>query len=59
MIPNRIVRYFFYLGYSLAQTGRTQFPAFKNSLEGFYAIYMHQGYYIKKPLHYPSVYGLN
>jgi len=59
MVPNRIVRYFYYLGYALAQTGRTQFPVFKDSLGGFYAAYIHQEYYIKEPLHYPSVYGLN
>jgi len=59
MVPNRIVRYFYYLGYALAQTGRTQFPVFKDSLGGFYAAYIHREYYIKEPLHYPSVYGLN
>jgi len=59
MVAYRIVRYFYYLGYALAQSGRTKFPVFKDSLGGFYATYMHQGYYIKDPLRYPSVYGLN
>jgi len=59
MVPNRIVRYFYYLGYALAQSGRTKFPVFKDSLGVFYATYMCQDYCTKEPLRYPSVYGLN
>ena len=59
MVPNRIVRYFYYLGYALAQTGRTEFPVFKNSLDFFYTTYMRQGYCTREPLRYPSMYGFN
>ena len=59
MVPNRVVRYFYYLGYALAQSGRTQFPAFKDGLNNFYSTYLCQEYGIKEPLRYPSVYGLN
>ena len=59
VIPNRVIRYFYYLGYALGQCGRTQFPTFKEGLIGFYSAYMQHEYYVKDPLHYPSVYGLN
>jgi len=59
VIPNRVIRYFYYLGYALGRCGRTQFPTFKNSLINFYSIYIQQKYYIKDPLYYPSVYGRN
>ena len=59
MVPNRVVRYFYYLGYALAHSGLTQFPVFKNGLTNFYLTYMRQEYNIKEPLRYPSVYGLN
>ena len=59
MVPNRIVRYFYYLGYSLAQTSRTKFPVFKDSLGGFYTAYLRENYCIKEPFRYPSTYGRN
>ena len=59
MVPNRVVRYFYYLGYALAQSELTQFSAFKIGLNCFYSTYMLKQFYIKKPRHYPSVYGLN
>jgi hypothetical protein len=59
MVPNRVVRYFYYLGYALAQSELTQFSAFKVGLNYFYATYMLKQYYIKEPRRYPSVYGLN
>ena len=59
MMPNRVVRYFYYLGYALGQYGHTTFPAFQNALVDFYSVYVKHEYYVKKPLRYPSVYGLN
>ncbi len=59
MIPNRIVRYFFYLGYSLDRAGWTSFSLFKTSLIQFYLLYLQHEYWCKDPCHYPRVYGLN
>ena len=59
MVPNRIVRYFYYLGYALGQSGQTEFHVFKESLGIFYTTYIQQDCYTKKPLLYPSLYGLN
>ena len=59
MVPNRVVRYFYYLGYALSQSELTQFSAFKFGLNYFYSTYMLKQFYIKEPYRYPSVYGLN
>jgi len=59
MVPNRVVRYFYYFGYALAQSELTQFSTFKVGLNYFYSIYILKQCYIKEPRHYPSVYGLN
>jgi hypothetical protein len=59
MVSNRVVRYFYYLGYALAQSELTQFSVFKISLNYFYSSYMLKQCYIKEPGRYPLVYGLN
>lgn len=59
MIPNRIVRYFFYLGYALGRAGYTPFSLFTASLIQFYLLYLQHEYCLKNPLHYPRTYGLN
>lgn len=59
MVPNRIVRYFVYFGYSLSQGGFTRFSVFKNAIIYFYSDYIEPEYYLKKPSYYAEVYGLN
>ena len=59
MIPNRIIRYFFYLGFSLDRLGRTSFSLFKASLIQFYRLYLQHEYWRKNPQYYARVYGLN
>ena len=59
MIPNRIVRYFFYLGYALGQNGTTPFSLFQSSLTEFYVIHLQHEYWWKQPGRYPETYGLN
>ena len=59
MIPNQVVRYFYYLGYALGKYGHTPFPTFKDGIINFYSAYIRHKYYLSKPLHYPSTYGLN
>ena len=59
MIPNQVVRYFYYLGYALGKSGYTPFPTFKDGIINFYSTYIRHKYYLRKPLHYPSTYGLN
>ena len=58
-MPNRIVRYFFYLGFSLSQGGSTKFSVFKAALTHFYSDYIGPGHYLNKPLYYAETYGLN
>lgn len=59
MIPNRVIRYFYYLGYALSRYGQTPFPMFKEGIINFYSAYIQHEYYLKNPLFYPSIYGLN
>ncbi len=59
MIPNQVVRYFYYLGYALGNYGHTPFLAFKGGIISFYSTYIRHRYYLSEPLHYPSTYGLN
>ncbi len=59
MIPNRIVRYFFYLGYALGQYERTPFALFQSSLTEFYLIHLQHEFWWKQPEQYPKIYGLN
>ena len=59
MIPNRIVRYFFFLGYALGQGGRTPFSLFQSSLTHFYLIHLQHEFWWRNPGRYPKTYGLN
>ena len=59
MIPNRIVRYFMYLGYALGHGGWTPFNTFKNGVIQFYFSYLDQKHYLYKPGWYPENYGVN
>ena len=59
MIPNRIVRYFMFLGYALSHGGLTSFPTFQNGVTQFYFEYLHQQYYLTQPAYYPKNYGVN
>lgn len=59
MIPNRIVRYFMFLGYALGHGGWTSFPTFQNGVTQFYFEYLEQHYFLNKPGYYPQRYGVN
>ena len=59
MIPNRIVRYFMFLGYALGHGGCTPFPTFKNGVIQFYFDYLETQCYLKEPAYYPKTYGIN
>ncbi len=59
MIPNRIVRYFMFLGYALGHGGWTSFPTFQNGVIQFYFEYLERHYYLNKPGYYPQRYGVN
>ncbi|MFQ5483653.1 MAG: hypothetical protein ACE5ER_12950 [Nitrospinaceae bacterium] len=59
MVPNRIVRYFFYFGYALAKAGYTPFSLFRTSLTHFYIQYLQHEFCLKNPRRYPETYGLN
>ncbi len=59
MIPNRIVRYFMFLGYALGHGGCTSFPTFQNGIVQFYFEYLEQHYFLNKPAYYPQRYGVN
>lgn len=59
MIPNRIVRYFMFLGYALGHGGCTPFPTFQNGVTQFYFEYLHQQYFLTQPAYYPKNYGVN
>jgi len=59
MIPNRIIRYFYCLGYAFSRYGHTQFPTFKNSVTDFYFAYIEKGYCFNNPSYYPKTYGMN
>jgi len=59
MIPNRIVRYFMFLGYALGHGGWTSFPTFRNGVSQFYFEYLEQHYFLNKPDYYPQRYGVN
>lgn len=59
MIPNRIVRYFMFLGYALGHGGLTSFPTFQNGVTQFYFEYLDQQYYLTQPAYYPKNYGIN
>jgi hypothetical protein len=43
----------------LGKYGHTPFPTFKDGIINFYSAYIRHKYYLSKPLHYPSTYGLN
>ena len=59
MIPNRIVRYFVFLGAALSRGGFTPFSDFKNGIINFYFDYLKPNHFIGKPAHYPRHYGMN
>ena len=59
MIPNRIVRYFMFLGYALGHGERTSFPTFQNGVVHFYFEYLEREYFLKQPAYYPQIYGIN
>jgi len=59
MIPNRIVRYFIFLGFALGHGGWTSFPTFQNGVIQFYFEYLHEQHYLKQPAYYPRNYGVN
>ena len=49
MIPNRIIRYFYCLGYAFARHGHTQFPTFQSGVTDFYFAYIEKGYCFNDP----------
>ncbi len=59
MIPNRIIRYFYCLGYAFARHGHTQFPTFQSGVTDFYFAYIEKGYCFNDPSYYPKTYGVN
>ena len=59
MIPNRIVRYFMFLGYALSHGERTSFSTFQNGVIQFYFEYLDRKYFLKQPAYYPKNYGIN
>ncbi|NIQ01233.1 MAG: hypothetical protein GWM98_13210 [Nitrospinaceae bacterium] len=59
MIPNRIVRYFMFLGYALGHGGCTRFDTFKGGIIQFYSDYLKRQYYLTQPSYYPKNYGVN
>ena len=58
-IPNRIIRYFYFLGYALSRSGRTGFGTFQDSVIFFYFSYLQQNYFVEDPGFYPEYFGMN
>ncbi len=58
-IPGQVVRYFYVLGYALAQSERTGFSTFKQSIIYFYFSYLQENYFVDDPAFYPEYFGMN